>query len=228
ARWQYWLGRALEARQQPQQAQKHFARAADMRSFWGFLAAERLEREPALNNQPSALVERQLSERSERVLARVDALLQLGESGHAREEWLFLLRHLDDQAEQDQLARIALQRGWSHLAIETALQAGRHDQLDWRFPLDRKDLFVGAAERHGTDPWLLMAVARRESAFNPQARSSAGALGLMQLMPGTARDMARLTGKPLRGNHELFEPAINIELGSRYLARLLERYNGNR
>ncbi|MFN3714986.1 MAG: transglycosylase SLT domain-containing protein [Alcanivoracaceae bacterium] len=227
-RWRYWLARAYEARDNDEMAQRYYRLAASGRSFWGFLAADRLGLPPALNLRPALEEDITLSERAERVLTRVDMLLAIGEAGHAREEWLFLLRHLDDSSQQDALARIAIERGWPHLAIETALHTGRHDVLDWRFPLAQQQAFEAASAKYGVDSWLLMAIARRESAFNPQARSHAGAMGLMQLMPGTARDMARQAGVALRNNDSVFDPAVNIELGSRYMARMMQRYGGNR
>ena len=89
-------------------------------------------------------------------------------------------------------------------------------------------MFEEEAKPHDLDPWLAMAVARRESAFNPQARSPVGAMGLMQLMPATARkvakdaNMGKPTSKTLQDKH------TNITLGSHYLAELLEDFNGNR
>lgn len=228
SRWRYWLARAFEQRGDQESAQRYYLLAASGRSFWGFLAADQLGVAPALNNRPALEEDIALNERSERVLQRVALLLAVGEAGHAREEWLFLLRHLDDASQQDALAGIALQRNWPHLAIETALHTGRHDVLDWRFPLAQQSEFEKVAEKYQIDSWLLMAIARRESAFNPQARSHAGALGLMQLMPGTARDMARQSGVTLKNAEAVFDPAINIELGSRYLAGLMKRYGDNR
>ena len=228
ARWRYWLARAFEQRGDQESAQRYYQLAASARSFWGFLAADHLDVPPALNNRPAFAEDIALNERSERVLQRVALLLAIGEAGHAREEWLFLLRHLDDASQQDALADIALQRNWPHLAIETALHTGRHDVLDWRFPLAQQTEFERAAEKHQIDRWLLMAIARRESAFNPHARSHAGALGLMQLMPGTATDMARQSGVALKDAEAVFDPAINIDLGSRYLAGLMKRYGDNR
>lgn len=228
ARWRYWLARAFEQRGDQESAQRYYQLAASGRSFWGFLAADRLGVAPALNNRPALAEDIALNERSERVLQRVALLLAVDEAGHAREEWLFLLRHLDDASQQDALAAIALQRNWPHLAIETALHTGRHDVLDWRFPLAQQTEFEKVAEKYQVDSWLLMAVARRESAFNPHARSHAGALGLMQLMPGTARDVARKVGINLKNSEAVLDPAINIELGSRYLASLMERYGDNR
>lgn len=228
ARWRYWLARAFEQRGDQESAQRYYQLAASGRNFWGFLAADHLGVAPALNNRPALEEDIALNERSERVLQRVALLLAVGEAGHAREEWLFLLRHLDDASQQDALAGIALQRNWPHLAIETALHTGRHDVLDWRFPLAQQAEFEKVAEKYQVDSWLLMAIARRESAFNPHARSHAGALGLMQLMPGTARDMARKAGVSLKNTEAVLDPAINIELGSRYMASLLERYGDNR
>ncbi|PKM22322.1 MAG: lytic transglycosylase [Gammaproteobacteria bacterium HGW-Gammaproteobacteria-14] len=227
-RWQYWLARAHEQQQAPEVAEQHLRQAATGRSFWGFLAADKLGLPPALNVQAPPSVLAPLNERSDRTLERVALLLAIGEAGHAREEWLHLLRHLDDEQQQNTLATTAIERGWHHLAIETALHSGQHDFLDWRFPAARLEDFQHAEKQHGVDSWLLMAIARRESAFNPRAQSHAGAQGLMQLMPGTARDMARQAGLKLNDNDAVFDAGTNIELGSRYMANMLQRYAGNR
>jgi soluble lytic murein transglycosylase-like protein len=79
-------------------------------------------------------------------------------------------------------------------------------------------LAAAAARRHGLDPELVMAVAGIESAFQPRAVSSKGAQGLMQLMPGTARDL---------GVADPFDPAANLDGGTRYLRDLLARYDGD-
>ena len=81
----------------------------------------------------------------------------------------------------------------------------------------------------GTDliePALAHAIIRQESEFNPKAKSRAGAMGLMQLMPATARHVAKRNDLPYR-RHRLTNPAYNISLGTRYLAQMLERYDGS-
>jgi len=69
---------------------------------------------------------------------------------------------------------------------------------------------------------------RQESAFDPRAVSSAGALGLTQLMPTTARRVARRAGLPVPDSADLLDPGVNVQLGARYLAELLQRYDGSR
>jgi soluble lytic murein transglycosylase-like protein len=85
-----------------------------------------------------------------------------------------------------------------------------------RQEIDR--IIQGAAARHGVDPHLVRAVVTAESDFNPRCVSSAGAKGLMQLMPDTAKDL---------GVSNPFDPAQNIEGGTRYLAQMLKRFDGD-
>jgi soluble lytic murein transglycosylase-like protein len=84
------------------------------------------------------------------------------------------------------------------------------------------DVVLSAARRHAIPPALMLAIIRAESDFNPRAVSHKGAVGLMQLMPSTARWMA-----PGVSRDELFDPAVNVEIGARYLRYLANRYHGD-
>ena len=100
---------------------------------------------------------------------------------------------------------------------------------DWStaYPRPFETWVTKFAELRGLDPWLIYAVMREESGFQPRIESWANARGLMQLMLPTARDMARLTGRGDVSARQLFDPEINIELGSMFLSRLAERFGGH-
>lgn len=96
------------------------------------------------------------------------------------------------------------------------------------YPLRYEDEITASAASHGVDPYLVAAVIRSESSWDPEASSHQGARGLMQLMPETAQDMVAkglVDGK--RYSYEnLEDPAINIEYGCAYLSYLLTYFNG--
>lgn len=93
-----------------------------------------------------------------------------------------------------------------------------------RYPLEYDHIVRGYAEQRNIDPALLAAVIYRESKFDPDARSSSGALGLMQLLPDTAKGIALYTGGGQFVVDDLYDPDINVRYGSFYLRRLLDKY----
>lgn len=95
------------------------------------------------------------------------------------------------------------------------------------YPLKYEQAIVQSAARHGVDPYLVAAVIRTESSWNPTARSSQGAQGLMQLMPETATEMEQrgLVSTSYSAS-QLDDPATNIEFGCAYLSYLLSYFNG--
>ena len=227
ANWRYWRGRALLASGAQEAGEAVLHEAAKQRSYWGFLAAETLAVPYPLNKQAPPAQLLALDEPSSQAVIRVRLLLQAEEASLARDEWLKLIRDASHQ-EQLALAALATRNSWAHLAVEAALFSGQHDLLDWRFPTAMAEHFEDAAADSGVDALLLMSVARRESAFNPHARSPVGARGLMQLMPATAREVAAELGTPTPDSDDLLDRDLNLQLGSHYLAGLLSRYGGNR
>ena len=219
ARWQYWHGRARAELGDRVAARRSWARAAEQREFWGLLAAQRLDRPFALND---ATPEAQALE-PEPGLLRVSVLRAGGELRLARREW----RHLLDgasAARRCELAGHAHLQGWPDLAILAARGEGCRDALAWRFPYAHGEAFIEAADDSGVAADLLLAVARRESAFQADAASPAGARGLMQIMPATASEL----GQEDVEAGALEEVGTSIELGAAYLRQLLERFDGNR
>jgi Transglycosylase SLT domain len=98
--------------------------------------------------------------------------------------------------------------------------------LEWYLPLPWRAELEAAARRSRVPPWVLAGLVRQESAWNPRARSAAGALGLTQLLPATAEELARgMPGIPLRG--DLYDPGRNLTLGAALLARWRASFGGS-
>ena len=95
----------------------------------------------------------------------------------------------------------------------------------WLYPIPYANDIARAADRYGVDPYLVAAVARAESNFDPQAVSRAGAVGLMQIMPETARWITGLDSWQGRRAPNLKDPGDNVELGACYLAFLLREFD---
>ena len=97
----------------------------------------------------------------------------------------------------------------------------------YRYPLAFWDLIQQKAQEREIDPYLVLALIRQESLFDTRARSPAAALGLMQLIPPTAARVAKQLGLAVPSQEKLFEPEVNLILGTQYLKDLLERYSNN-
>lgn len=95
------------------------------------------------------------------------------------------------------------------------------------YPLEYKDEIIKSSEEYHVDRNLIAAVIYTESHFNPNAGSGAGAKGLMQLMPSTARGVARNIGMSDYADSKIFDPAINIRLGTAYLRSAIDSRDGN-
>lgn len=228
SRWQYWLGRANEQLGSQEAATARYRQAATDRSFYGFAAAEQLGQPYQLNLERNHFDEAS-RERTARlpVVQRTEALLRIGEDGLANSEWLYAVQNGTPQQARA-LADYAAHQQWHARLVQTTIAGSMWDALDWRFPEAYRESFMHWGHQTGVDPYMLMAITRRESAYNPVALSPAGARGLMQLMPGTASLVSRQLGISDPGPYGILDPELNIRLGSTYLRDKLNRYQGNR
>lgn len=224
-RWRYWQGRAEEALGRHEAAVATFRRAAEARSLWGFLAAERVGRPYRLDQAPTpADPARVRALRASPAFQRILALRPLGRLVEMRREWQALTADLG-RADLLAAARLADELDWHDRAILTLARTDFWDDLALRFPLEYRAQIEAEAARLGLAPEWIFAVIRQESLFTPDIASHAGAVGLMQLLPETARALARARGEPEPSVMDLIEPTPNIALGSAYLARLSERFD---
>lgn len=145
----------------------------------------------------------------------------------ARREWYNATSGFDD-SQHYHAAVLAHRWGWHTQAIQSSIAARHWDDLQLRFPALYSEQIAAQAKNFDLENQLIFAVTRQESAFKADVRSPAGAVGLMQLMPATAKQTARSINRPYKGSYELRTPELNIELGSAYLSQMVKRYKGNR
>jgi soluble lytic murein transglycosylase len=119
--------------------------------------------------------------------------------------------------------RLASSWGWHLQAIAAAARLGLFNDYDLLYPRPFDAEVRRAAELTGLPQALIYAVIRQESLFRPDAASSAGALGLMQLLPSTAQSTARRAGLPPPTRASLLQPSVNVPLGASFLRYLLDR-----
>lgn len=228
SRWQYWLARANEQLGNAEAANARYRQAATERSFYGFAASERLNQPHQLNHERNHFDDATRARTAQLpVVQRTEALLRIGEDGLANSEWLYAVQHGSAQQARA-LADYAAHQQWHARLVQTTIAGKMWDALDWRFPEAYRESFLHWGNQTGVDPYLLMAITRRESAYNPVALSPAGARGLMQLMPGTASLVSRQLGLDDPGPYGVLDPELNIRLGSTYMRDKLDRYQGNR
>jgi soluble lytic murein transglycosylase len=220
----YWRGRMLQELGSVDEAQQILAGLAQERGFYGFLAADWLDLPYAFGHTPTAMNPARASQLlTNPDFIRARELFYVGLFGRGRQLWERLVRALD-QADQAQAALLANRWGWHSRAISTAGRAGLSHDLRLRFPIPDSRWLEGLP----VDRSLVLGVARSESLFMSDVRSAAGAIGLMQLMPATGREVAQGLGINYRGQQTLVNPVANARLGSEYLNRMLRRFDQNR
>ena len=222
----YWLGRALSEAGKPGEAKAAFEAAAKYPTvYYGLLARQELGLKPVeLRAMPAWQDSEAAFDRNE-VVQAVKLLAANGEKDKAG----ILLRTLADQLETGGelvlAAKLAQTIDAHHLAIAIADIADKRGMpLDlFSFPKDG----IPASKVAAVDAAAIYAIARQESRFQVNAVSSAGARGLMQLMPGTAKETAGKLGLSYSAAKLTTDPLYNTRLGAFYLDKQLETYDGS-
>jgi len=225
--WRYWRALALDQTGQRSQALDGFARLARERDYHGFLAADFMNWPYEMGNKPIEYETADLE-----ALGRQPGFIRARELYKAelfidaRREWAYITQGLSND-DLKLAAVLAEQWGWHDRAILTIAQTGDYSDLNLRFPIDYENEVRKIARNYELEPAHVYAVIRQESAFDKDARSPAGALGLMQLMPKTGSLTAKKHNIPLASNSLLYLPDKNITIGSAYLKQVMEEYDGN-
>ncbi len=227
AEWRYWHAYALDQVGQRQRAEEALSELAAERSYYGFLAADALNRPYNMNATSVHFADEELAEiAANPFIQRALELFRLHLLVDARREWQAAVAAFDSDRKA-RAAVVAANAGWYDRAIITANGAGLHDALDLRFPIAFRDRVEHYSRKNRLELSLTLALLRKESAFMPDAVSPAGALGLMQVMPSTGRQVARQLNERLPSSAALLDVDTNLRLGSAYLRQVLDRFDNN-
>ena len=241
--WVYWKARALQAQAQAlvlkdgregseSEAQRNEARQlldslSGTLGFYALLADEEQRRTPALPPAPSPLSAQERDAASAHPgLNRALLLVDLGLRDDARREWNFSLRGMADR-ELLAAARLACDRSDWQLCINTAERTRSNIDTSLRYPMPFAAEITRAANAAGLDPALVFGLIRQETRFMPQLKSSAGASGLMQVMPATAKVVAKKIGLDWSRPELISDPLTNLKLGTAYLRMVLDDLGGS-
>ena len=232
SRWLYFGARTSELTGDAAGAKALYAQAARKPDFHGFLAADRLGQPYALCPwlpAPTPALKQAIAR--DPAIVRAVQLFQLDRRGWAAREWNAALARFSD--EQRRLAvDVAQDNGWFDRGVFGLVNVDgkRHPQEQrlyrLRFPLHHDATIRREAARNQLDPAWVAAEIRAESVFDPNARSSADARGLMQVVPATGAAIAAKIGLPWRGADTLYDADTNIAIGTAYLRQLMDRYGG--
>lgn len=224
--WRYWKGRALKAQGKIGAANAIFAPLSTGHHFYGQLAEEELGAvigPPAVAYKPGG--DEIDAVRRLPAIQRSLALYRLGMRTEAMREWLWGTRDFDDR-QLLAAAEVARREDWLDRSINTANRTVQLHDFSLRFPAPHAELMAQYTRQAGLDDAWVYGLIRQESRFVPVARSSVGASGLMQLMPATARWVAKKLGIRDFRQSSVNEIDTNLAFGTYYLKYVLDRLDG--
>jgi soluble lytic murein transglycosylase len=225
-RWRYWSARAAERRGDAELAETLYASVLANDNFYSAHAAARLGELAEPHPQPLAL-DRDLVERiaAYPFFVRARELLRADMRTEAVTEWVSGFAALDQRA-RTQAVHLAARWGWHDVSIASATRQMVFYDYELLYPQPYEPQVQAAAALTQIELPLLYGVIRQESLFRADAVSPAGALGLAQLMPDTARIVARQRQEPAPGVQDLLDPKVSVRLGASHLRSLLDRFDG--
>ncbi|WP_298291512.1 lytic transglycosylase domain-containing protein [Thiomonas sp.] len=227
AAWSYWHARALEKLGHPIEARALFAEIANPWDFYGQLATDALGMKislpPSLPPAPAAAVAQQAARPG---MQRALALFSIDLRNEAVREWNFSLRGLDN-AQMQAAAELACQQQLWDRCINTSERVKGGVDIAQRYAMPYREAIARAARTEGVSEAFLYGLIRQESRFIANIKSWVGASGLMQLMPATARLVARKIGLTDYTHDQITDVGVNVQLGSAYLGGLLQQFGGS-
>lgn len=236
--WHYWMAMMLEKQGKKKEAREKLSTLSKHRGFYGMVSAQKLGRPyhydfnyPVVEGQSPENLKTILLKRYNTlpVVQRIIELLHWKNDTAARREWLFFISQPENEPKLAELARFAHLKGWSAYSIQATIVGKLWDNWIERFPPAYIDIFKEALDGKELPLSYSLAISRQESALQPMVISPAGARGLMQLMPATAKDIAqKISDLQYHSVEQLYEPETNIVIGTHFLESMYQQFQKNR
>ncbi|WP_427312343.1 transglycosylase SLT domain-containing protein [Cupriavidus sp. H39] len=218
--WIYWYGRALKADGRDTEAQQNFQQIAGQFNFYGQLASEELGNRITLPARTTVSDAEAMAMRARPGFQRAQKFYAMNLRFEGNREWNWELRNMSDR-ELLAAAEYARRLELLDRTVNSADRTRNEHDFTLRFLMPYRDIMQRATDEVGLDMAWVYGLIRQESRFIMNARSSAGAHGLMQVMPATARYVARKIGMSDFSPSMMADPTVNIQLGTNYLNMVL-------
>ena len=226
-RWQYWQARSLAAKGDMANARARYNTLSEDRGFYGFLAADVVAKPYSVPDKPVLLPANGLDVlAAEADFQSIKELRALNREMEAERQWWYAVKNFSKER-MAMAAKLAQNWHWDPIAIKTLVKADYWDDLALRFPVGYLSQVQSHAYRHSLEPAVVLGLIRQESMLDARAQSPVGAMGLMQIMPKTGRQIAQEINERWQSESSLFDPDVNIKYGAYYYKSLLSRFNGH-
>ncbi|MFC3907812.1 transglycosylase SLT domain-containing protein [Legionella dresdenensis] len=221
--WQYWLARAEEATGDSAKAKEIYQKLAETRNYYGFLASLHLNKKPAFCNE-NPIKNMALLKPYQPVIDNIKSLYFSKQTVEASRMLNDFVSELPKEDKSAVIYWVSNELQWHGKAIYLSSNEQLNNQLALRFPLAHHETVSAYAKSYQLPAEFIYAIIRQESTFRDDVVSSAGARGLMQIMPQTASQVAKREKIAYTDKAQLFSTQKNINIGAAYLKHLAKRF----
>ncbi len=226
-RWKYWQAKTYLYTNHYEKALEIFNHLAKERSYYGFLAADYVLKDYTLSHQPINVDEKEISALlGTKSLAIITEFRAMQRNLQAKQYWAEVIGEFS-KPELVVAAKIAERWQWHKQAILAVAKAQEWNDINLRFPVDFVKKIEENARLQGVSSAFIYGLVRRESMFDELAKSPVGALGLMQVMPKTGKQIAQQIGVPWKSKIDLLQVSTNIKFGTYYYKQMIDKFSGH-
>lgn len=225
--WTYWMGRVYQSEGRHEDARKMYLSITDRTGFYGQLATEELGEKISIPQRPEPTTAKELAAMASNPgFQRAFKFYEMNLRFEGNREWNWELRQMNER-QHLAAAEFARQRELLDRMVNTSDRTKTELDFHQRFPTPFRDIMRASTKKLELDMAWVYGLIRQESRFIMNARSHVGASGLMQLMPATARYVARKIGMDNFAHHKVNDIHTNITLGTNYLNMVLFDLDGS-